>query len=200
MFQSSRRTHSFSSSSSLSSSSSSRGSYYFPDDSPLSSATPIRSFSGAIPFSWEHLPGIPKKLQSPARLRQDSASPLTSLLPLPPNSTTPPSSKRFGFQEWRKSNRHNSQRDPFFDAFVECSKDRASAAAELWSGGGGSNGGKAISRSLSDRFGFLNLYSSCKRTCGVSESIVCLPRTPRSSFDLLVRSPPPPDGCDEISG
>lgn len=189
MFQSSRRTHSFSSSSSnslssSSSSSSSRGSYYFPGESPFSaSATPIRSFSGNIPFSWEHLPGIPKK-QSPARLRRGSASPLSSLLPLPPNSTTLSSSKRFGFQDWRKSNRQNPQRDPFFDAFLECSKEPTNAAvdAELWSG---ASNGKAITRSLSDRFGFLNLYSSCKRTCGVSESIVYLPRTPTSSFDLL---------------
>ncbi|XP_022953683.1 uncharacterized protein LOC111456137 [Cucurbita moschata] len=191
MFQSSRRTRSFSSSSpssSSSSSSSSRGSYYFPDDSPLSAATPIRSFSGSIPFSWEYLPGIPKK-QSPARLRLDSASPLTSLLPLPPISTTLPSSKRFGFHDWRKSNRQNSQRDPFFDAFVECSKEPSAATAaeqdptaELWNSG---SNGKAVSRSLSDRFGFLNPNSSCKRTCGVSESIVYRPRRGRSSFDLL---------------
>uniref|UniRef100_A0A0A0LQP3 Uncharacterized protein n=1 Tax=Cucumis sativus TaxID=3659 RepID=A0A0A0LQP3_CUCSA len=134
--------------------------------------------------SLKHLPGIPKK-QSPARLRRGSASPLSSFLPLPPNSTTPSSSKRFGFQDWRKSNRQNAQRDPFFDAFLECSKEPTNAAAvdaELWSGG---SNGKAITRSLSDRFGFLNLYSSCKRTCGVSESIVYLPRTERSSFDLL---------------
>ncbi|KAG7015908.1 hypothetical protein SDJN02_21012, partial [Cucurbita argyrosperma subsp. argyrosperma] len=186
MFQSSRRSHSFSSSSSSSlssssSSSSSRGSCYFPNNSPFSAAaTPVRTFSGSIPFSWEHLPGIPKK-QSPARLRRDSASPLTSLLPLPPNSSTQPSSKRLGFQDWRKSNCQYSQRDPFFDAFIECSKEPA-AATELWRG---DSNGKTVSRSLSDRFGFMNLYSSCKRTCSVSESIVYLPRTPRSSFDLL---------------
>ncbi|XWS24816.1 hypothetical protein CRYUN_Cryun27aG0017200 [Craigia yunnanensis] len=89
-YPSSQRTPSFSSSSSLSSSSSSLGSSYFPDDSPLSPATPLR-FSG-VPFSWEHLPGIPKKLQN--HKKKESIK----LLPLPPPAT-PPTSKKYNFED-----------------------------------------------------------------------------------------------------
>lgn len=45
-----------------------------------------------------------------------------------------------------------------------------------------------VSRSISDRFGFVNLYTSCKKTCAVSESIVYLPaRSSRTSYDLIRR-------------
>ncbi|XP_022719806.1 uncharacterized protein LOC111277673 [Durio zibethinus] len=167
---SSRRTPSFSSSSSLSSSPSSLGSLYFLDDSPLSPPTPLR-FSG-VPFSWEHLPGIPKKLQN--HKQKESMK----LLPLPPPATPPTSKKN------RASGAADSfLMDPFFTALVECSKDDddddQESASNFW------NGAK-VTRSISDRFGFINLYASCKRTCAVSESIVYLPRSSRTANYSLI--------------
>ncbi|XP_002533873.2 uncharacterized protein LOC8284795 [Ricinus communis] len=160
---SSRRTPSLSSSSSFSSCSSSN----FRDESPLSPATPLR-FSG-VPFSWEHLPGIPKKS---SHKKKDTA--LTKVLPLPPPAM-PQCSKRFS--------ESFGNRDPFFAALVACSKDDSDdneSGSNLWSGA-------KVSRSISDRFGFINLYTSCKRTCAVSESIVYLPRSNRTSYDLITR-------------
>ncbi|KAK9270696.1 hypothetical protein L1049_026278 [Liquidambar formosana] len=174
---SSRRTNSFSSSSS---SSSSFRSSYLSDESPLiSPATPLHQFSG-VPFSWEKLPGIPKK-QTPKK-----KDPLISTLPLPPPAT-PPTSKRFAFEDivTRKKNSatESFRRDPFFAAFVECCKDDDQdnvSVGTLWKG-------SKVPRNLSDRFGIVNLYTSCKRTCAVSESIIYVPRSSRTSHDLWSR-------------
>lgn len=180
----SRRTPSFSSlsSSSLSSCSSSLGSLYFQDESPLSPATPLK-FSG-VPFSWETLPGIPKKNI------HDRKESLLKQLPLPPTSM-PPSSKKPYFEEFatrKKFSPENFKKDPFVAALVECSKDddnddddddQASSSRNNFF-----NGAK-VSRSISDRFGFINIYASCKTTCAVSESVVYLPRSTRTSYDLI---------------
>ncbi|XP_027367264.1 uncharacterized protein LOC113873366 [Abrus precatorius] len=173
-YPSSRRTHSFSSScSSLSPSSSSIESFYFHDDPLLSPASPLR-FSG-VPFSWEHLPGIPKK-QNSKKLQESSLK----LLPLPPPTTTHSSTKMTHEEpRTRKKNSIQSvfQRDPFFAALVECSKDdHEETSGNLWNG-------TKVSRSISDRFGFISLYASCKRTCAVSESIVYLPSSRRSTYE-----------------
>ncbi|XP_020210225.1 uncharacterized protein LOC109795198 [Cajanus cajan] len=169
-YPSSRRTHSFSSSSSsLSPSSSSFESFYFPEDPLLSPASPLR-FSG-VPFSWEHLPGIPKKQNSKKNKLQESSF---KLLPLPPPTTTH-SSKKLTHEETRVRKKNSIQRDPFFAALVECSKDdHEETSGNLW------NGAK-VPRSISDRFGFISLYASCKRTCAVSESLVYLPSSRRST-------------------
>ncbi|KAJ7973926.1 DUF688 family protein [Quillaja saponaria] len=165
----SRRTPSFSSSSSSSLSYSS--SSYFLDDSPLSPSTPLQ-FSG-VPFSWEHLPGIPKK-QNSKKLKESSLK----LLPLPPPTAHIQTSKRFNLDQETAIRKKNSreisfQKDPFFAALVECSKDddddeEITSNSNLW------NEAK-VTRSLSDRFGFISLYASCKRTCAISESIIHLP-------------------------
>ncbi|XWS21911.1 hypothetical protein CRYUN_Cryun30bG0096800 [Craigia yunnanensis] len=177
-YASSRRTLSFSSTSSLSSSSS-LASSYFPDDSPLSPATPLR-FSG-VPFSWEHLPGIPKKLQN-----HKKKEPI-KLLPLPP-PVTPPTSKKYNFEDVLTRKKASGagesfRKDPFFTALVECSKDDddQETASNFWAGAN-------VTRSISDRFGFINLYTSCKSTCAVSESIVYLPRSSRTAnYGLISR-------------
>lgn len=175
-----RRTPSFSSSSSLSSSSSSvLGSSYYPD-SPLSPATPLR-FSG-VPFSWEHLPGIPKKLQN--HKKKESIK----LLPLPPPATPPATSKKYNLKAPGGA-AQSFPKDPFFAALVECSKDadagddhdHQESASGFWTGA-------KVTRSISDRFGFINLYTSCKKTCAVSESIVYLPRSSRTAtYGLISR-------------
>ncbi|OIV91399.1 hypothetical protein TanjilG_02017 [Lupinus angustifolius] len=117
-YLSSRRTPSFSSSCS---SLSSLESLYFHDDPLLSPATPLR-FSG-VPFSWEHLPGIPKKQNS--KNKKDSS---LKILPLPPPTH---SSKK------KNSVQTSVKKDPFFAAMVECSKDdnnHEETSASLWSG------------------------------------------------------------------
>ncbi|KAJ8760483.1 hypothetical protein K2173_015150 [Erythroxylum novogranatense] len=177
---SSRRTpsFSFSSSSTISSSSSS---FYVSNDLPPSPATPLR-FSGGVPFSWEHLPGIPK---NPNHKKRDST---LKVLPLPPSSTIP-TSKRFTFEEVghrKKIFNEGLRRDPFFTALVQCSRDNncdKQSFSNIWDR-------PKVSRSVGDRFGFTNLYTSCKNTCAISESIVYIPRSKRSSYDLINRRSP----------
>lgn len=197
---SSRRTPSFSSSPSLSSSSSS----YNPSelDSPLGPATPLR-FSG-VPFSWEHFPGIPKQQVCKKILAQDQFS-STKLLPLPPTANKNKNMFRTlngavikmkktssNISSPNKQQSISKSDDPFFAALVECSKgdnddddeeEVDQENAKLWNI---ASTGK-VSRSLSDRFGFINLYAmSCKRTCDVAESIRHLPKSNiRSSYDLI---------------
>ncbi|KAI3736721.1 hypothetical protein L2E82_26705 [Cichorium intybus] len=151
---SSRRSPSLSSTSSSSLGSMS----FFLDDSPAP-ATPLRYFG--IPFSWEQFPGIPKKNNS----NKDSSQ---TLLPLPPSGNsfrksfgkdTAPMLKKFNTSE-------SFHKDPFFAALVECSKDD-----ELV------KGSKIRSSS-----GLASVYTSCKRTCEVAESIVYLPRSRAGYF------------------
>ncbi|XP_021896060.1 uncharacterized protein LOC110813293 [Carica papaya] len=184
----SRRTPSFSLSSS--SSNASLGSYFIDhhDSSLLSPATPLR-FSG-VPFSWEQLPGIPKNSHS--HNKKESIK----LLPLPPPAII--ASKKYTLMDFgltRKKFYGNHNRcfrlDPFFAAFVECSKDddddeqyEQEPSSHIWRGNGG-GGGTKVSKSISDRFGLVNLQASCKRSIAVSESLVYLPRSSRSSYDLV---------------
>ncbi|KAH6780420.1 hypothetical protein C2S52_011657 [Perilla frutescens var. hirtella] len=161
-----RRTPSFSSSSRSNSSDSSFDSspFFFNDASPPQSPIISLKLMG-IPFSWEQTPGIPKK----GFKKTETSS--RRLLPLPPavGTTTPSSAKKWrsGHEEISpKKHPTRFKRDPFFAALVECSKDDDDLdhAANIWKG------------SLSDRFGFINMYTSCKKTCAVSESIVYVPR------------------------
>ncbi|CAI0557128.1 unnamed protein product [Linum tenue] len=186
----SRRTPSFSSSSSSST---------FNDDSPSFPTTPLHHSSGRVPFSWEKQPGIPKKPDSPSLkvgISDDSVpNPSLKVLPLPPPITPTAASRRLDFDSpsrIRRASTSSSSRfvvasDPFFAALVECSKGDGGFSDDqefLRSGGG-----EKVGRSISDRFGFVGMYASCKRTCAVSESIVYLPRSSpaRASYDLLSR-------------
>ncbi|KAG6390286.1 hypothetical protein SASPL_148018 [Salvia splendens] len=173
-----RRTPSFSSSSPSGSFDSSfrSSSFSFNDDSPTFSpiSTPLIKFKG-VPFSWEQIPGIPKHHSSK---KKDSSG---HLLPLPPaGAATSAAVKKQEEISPKKSNRFQSD-DPFFAALVECSKDGGNGDDNdddrcLNSGAIG-KGSSKITRTLSDRFGLINMYtSSCKKTCAVSESIVNLPR------------------------
>ncbi|KAL7118161.1 hypothetical protein ACP275_03G118100 [Erythranthe tilingii] len=169
-----RRTPSFSSSNS-SSLSFTEEFYQF---SPISTNNPLK-FKG-VPFSWEQIPGIPKHRQvgggGSHMIKNGEYSTTEHLLPLPPNS----SGKKLGLHHQeeispKKSNRFQRDDDPFYAALVECSKDDDSSIS------------KNITRSLSDRFGFINMYTSCKRSCNVSESIVYLPSRQPSPHYLLNR-------------
>ncbi|XP_059302498.1 uncharacterized protein LOC132054526 [Lycium ferocissimum] len=171
-----RSQSSLSSSPSHSSNSSFGSSLSFHDldnNSPFSPTTPLH-FSKGIPFSWEQIPGIPKQKFS----RKNSTS-LGQLLPLPPPAGNIPNSskKTTSFLDEfspRKSATKSFRKDPFFAAFVECSKDdQQYHDDDIWQ-----NSSKVPSiRSLSDRFGFISMYASCKSTCTVSESIVYIPRS-----------------------
>ncbi|XP_059631934.1 uncharacterized protein LOC132274628 [Cornus florida] len=155
-------------SSSSFSSNSSSGSLSFFNDTLFSPNTPLRS--SGIPFSWEQLPGIPKK-QTP-----ENKDPSKSLLPLPPAGTSIYSKKlnpvEIPLPRKKYYSSKNSRRDPFFAALLECSKDDQDAIDHFWKG-------SKATKSLSDRFGFVGVYASCKRTCAVSESIIYLPRYKR---------------------
>ncbi|CAA2998825.1 uncharacterized protein LOC111409495 [Olea europaea var. sylvestris] len=132
-------------------------------------STPLK-FSGGVPFSWEQLPGIPKQLSA-----KKKGSVATSLLPLPPAGNSNHSKKQIpeGISPKKYIGSDSFREDPFFAALVECSKDDHSrhqrVGINLWKG-------SKISRTLSDRFGFINMYTSCKSNSAVSESIVYLPR------------------------
>ncbi|XP_076893728.1 uncharacterized protein LOC143545795 [Bidens hawaiensis] len=120
------------------------------DDPP----TPLHYLS--IPFSWEQYPGIPKTTNK----NNDSTQ---NLLPLPPSSHVA-ANHSLAIKKYRSSRSFNN--DPFLAACVECSKDVNNNNVEM-EGGGGKN---------SKRF-VVSMYSSCKRTCAVSESIVYRPRS-----------------------
>ncbi|CAL5414390.1 unnamed protein product [Camellia sinensis] len=126
---------------------------FFSPNSPLPSS--------GIPFSWEKLPGIPKKQHSK---KNDVVVPSLHLLPLPP-------SRKLSLQKKHAGER---ERDPFLAALVECSKedhDHQHPVDNLW------EDSRKVSRNLSDRFGFIvSINGSCRRTCSVSESIVRVPR------------------------
>ncbi|CAK9137149.1 unnamed protein product [Ilex paraguariensis] len=168
LWPSSRRSPFFSSSPSLSSNSSLGSLSFHDDNSPTSPTNPPFRFSG-IPFSWEHLPGIPKQQLLKKK------DPSLNLLPLPPAGTPTPS-KKFNYQKIspnpKKYNNESFRKDPFFAALVECSKDDRGidTIGSFWKG-------SKVSRTLSDRLGFTAMNASCKRTCAVSESIVYLPRS-----------------------
>ncbi|KAK4365738.1 hypothetical protein RND71_013618 [Anisodus tanguticus] len=172
-----RRTPSSLSSSPSHSSNSSFGSslsfHDLENNSPFSPTTPLQ-FPKGVPFSWEQIPGIPKQ-----KISKKNSTSLGQLLPLPPPAgNIPNSSKKISsflddFSP-RKSATKSFRKDPFFAAFVECSKDdQTYHHDDIWK----SSSKVPSIRSLSDRFGFISMYTSCKSTCTVSESVVYLPRS-----------------------
>lgn len=178
-----------------------------PDHSPVSNhpGSPARSFG--IPFSWEQLPGIPKK-QTP-KWRKDkqssfssssssSSSTTLSLLQLPlPPSTAPNPTKSRSFHLRKTSIVGMCQRDPFIAALVECSKD--GDGVDVSCRGSGFWIGARLSRSIGDRVGLVNAFASCKRSCAVSQSIIRLPGTegaPARSRSLWSRVGPVAYGYD----
>ncbi|KAL1212434.1 hypothetical protein V5N11_034792 [Cardamine amara subsp. amara] len=193
---SSRR--SLSSSSSFSSCSSS--SLVFPGDSPLNSpATPLRLLG--VPFSWEQLPGKPKDYSHKLNHRLNNES--LNLLPLPPhrNIQFPTTGKHSKSNHSSKKNSFPvTVRDPFAAALLECSKDEGNSEDDDDDVDGGeevdrkfrehSRGSSKVlskSTSIGNKFGLVNLYGSCRRTCAVSESIVYLPRSAKAaSYDHLL--------------
>ncbi|KAK4760645.1 hypothetical protein SAY87_005538 [Trapa incisa] len=169
-----------------------------PDHSPLSDHKGSPAVSFGIPFSWEQLPGIPKKQTPKWRKDKQSSSSLSSsssslssslsssssssssswanlslVLPPPPSTSQNPARSR-SFRLGKKSTVGKCQRDPFIAALVECSKDDDDDDDASCRESGGFWIGSRLSRSLSDRFGLVNAYMSCSRSCAVSQSIIGL--------------------------
>ncbi|CAL9174078.1 uncharacterized protein LOC135634261 [Musa acuminata AAA Group] len=136
--------------------------------------SPFRPSSSAVPFSWEHRPGIPK---TPAR----SSAPLLllPLLPLPPPLRPTPAGSRKKRAIASPATAAVAP-DPFAAALAECAKaPRGPSIEELFSRRASSvdrpRRGPASS-SISDRLGLFGLHASCKATCAVAESAVHVPR------------------------
>ncbi|KAG8389679.1 hypothetical protein BUALT_Bualt01G0003900 [Buddleja alternifolia] len=153
---------------------------------PFSPITPLK-FKG-IPFSWEEIPGMPK---NQCFKKKESGR---HLLPLPPARNTNSSTKKLHNYNQKvicpkKYDTSNTfQKDPFFAALVECSKDDNHDDHGANFGNILKGSSNKITRVLSDRFGFMNMSTtSCKSTCAVSESIVYLPR-PRPHYLLNRRN------------
>nr|GMD70729.1 putative mediator of RNA polymerase II transcription subunit 26 [Ipomoea batatas] len=139
-----RRSQSFSSSShSLSSNSSSFASslsFHGDHHTPMCPRSPLQ-FMG-VPFSWEKIPGIPKQLYASNKISDER-----SLLPLPPPAGK--QSFRDEFSPRKSAGGGSFREDPFFAALVECSKEERHK-----------NSSKIVTKSLSDRFGFMGLYAA----------------------------------------
>ncbi|CAD5313480.1 unnamed protein product [Arabidopsis thaliana] len=143
-------------------SSSSSNSLLFSGNSP---ATPLHPLG--VPFSWEKLPGKPKEF---SYHRKNES--LSNLLPLPPHWSNHSPNTRC-----KKNTSPAAMRDPFMAALVECSKGATTDGEHT-----GGESRKVLRKSRS--IGLLNLYSSCRRACAVSESIVYLPKS-IASYDHL---------------
>ncbi|XP_047307214.1 uncharacterized protein LOC124910587 [Impatiens glandulifera] len=132
------------------------------------SSTPLLHFSG-VPFSWEHCPGIPKKMNKDPFINNN-------LLPLPPAGNCFNTNSNLKSKKTKKTT-PMAPKDPFLAAIVECSRsdneddEGDNREINFW------KGSKAVTRILSNRFGFINMYSaSCKQACPVSESIIYVAR------------------------
>ncbi|XP_008791151.2 uncharacterized protein LOC103708144 [Phoenix dactylifera] len=136
---------------------------------------PLRS-SSAVPFSWEHLPGVPKNPKS----FPSPAVPHRLLLPLPPPlrskpDTSIPRKKR---SDARFSNL--APADPFAAALAECTKDdpAGTGLAKLWGEppAGAPRRRALATAAITHRFGLFDLYGSCKISCSVADAIIHVPR------------------------
>ncbi|CAG7903616.1 hypothetical protein BRARA_G02381 [Brassica rapa] len=169
-------------SSSPSFSSCSSSSLVFPGDSPLNSPiTPLHLLG--VPFSWEQLPGKPKDYSH--RLNNHRGNRESSLiLPLPPHRSTtfPVTGKNHKSNNSTKKNRFPvTEKDPFAAALLECSK------GDDYDGNSSGSRKVLAKGSFSNRFGLVNLYGSCRRSCSVTESIVQLPGPEKAaSYDHLL--------------
>ncbi|XP_073128572.1 uncharacterized protein [Henckelia pumila] len=159
------------------------------ENSPFSPTTPLKLIDG-VPFAWEQIPGMPKRQGS---IKKEPSG--RRILPLPPagNSNSNSNSKKLSNQDEISPKKHQTsgtrtslKRDPFFAALVACSKDERdhdTYFGSIW------KGRSKISRSLSDGFGFMNMQTSCKRSCAISESIVYLSKSSPYHYNLLNRRP-----------
>ncbi|XP_074332539.1 uncharacterized protein LOC141670544 [Apium graveolens] len=125
---------------------------------PFSPRTPLH-FPGQVPFSWEQIPGIPKNKQLSKTL---------NITQLPP----PPAAANQKLKTAQKkpyiSPHASFQKDPFFAAFLECSKDseQHGSIGNYWKI-------SRVTKTLTNRLGFISMHTniSCKNTCAVSDSI-----------------------------
>ncbi|WOL16065.1 hypothetical protein Cni_G24847 [Canna indica] len=144
-----------------------------PTAAPLCQPSP---FSSAVPFSWEHRPGIPKTSGGPLAAARSSGG--SSVLPLPPPLRCNPAASSLKIKQ-RPVVAHD---DPFAAALAECAKGPAPGPdlKELFARSGSVAGrgrrATAASWSIADRLGLFGLHPSCKATCAVADSTVFIPR------------------------
>ncbi|KAJ8551184.1 hypothetical protein K7X08_000554 [Anisodus acutangulus] len=130
-------------------------------NSPFS---PFQFSTKGVPFSWEHTPGIPKQ-----QISRKNSSSLRQLLPLPPPAAGNPLNSAKKIQRIRDefSPRKSStasesfRKDPFFAAFVECSKDHQENHenfSNMWKSTTSSKVVTPSTRSLSDKFGVISMH------------------------------------------
>lgn len=133
-------------------------------ESPINPVTPIK-FSG-IPFKWEEHPGVPK----PYALKPKHKEPSRPLLPPPPRP-------RYVTISGKKDDDEKEVIDPFMAALAACS----APPEEQWRSSG------KVTRTSSDRFGFIALYGSCKNVASVVEPTARIHRSRRSSPSISIR-------------
>lgn len=148
---------------------------------PFSPTTPLH-FPGQIPFSWEQIPGIPKNRQLSEKKCNDPSLNSTQL-PLPPAAANQKFTQTAQKKHYTTTNA-SFRKDPFFAAFVECSKDsdQHGSIGSFWKN-------SRVTRTLTDRLGFMTMHTnfSCKNTCAVSESMVYLPRSSLDTYNTNTR-------------
>ncbi|XP_020584698.1 uncharacterized protein LOC110027550 [Phalaenopsis equestris] len=143
-----------------------------PSPEPFSDHPPqlYGSPSSAVPFSWEHQPGIPK-------LHPPSHSSKPHLLPLPPLRSTVnfPRNKR-------SSSGDSGDFDPFAVALARCAEDSSGEDIDgmRWRRSGTKWVGVWRRAAVAGGFGLVSFSGSCKTACSVSDAIVALPRAARS--------------------
>ncbi|PKA57350.1 hypothetical protein AXF42_Ash013537 [Apostasia shenzhenica] len=147
--------------------------------SPSSISPTPSPFSSAVPFSWEHQPGIPKPTAAGG-----GRSPSARHLPLPPPLRTTARTP--------KKNLSVSGADPFEAALAECAKDPDST-------GGGAKLPEISRRPvIVSWLGLIGFYASCGATCSVSPAAVVVPRSTLRSARSA--GPTEPDRLDYLFG
>ncbi|KAG6517361.1 hypothetical protein ZIOFF_020746 [Zingiber officinale] len=131
-------------------------------------ASPYLPSFSSVPFSWERRPGIPK-----AAVAAAAAS--GPLLRLPPGTA--------GYHRKRTASDAAGDEDPFAVALAECAKrPPGPSIEELFTRTRSASAPRkraapqSAAWSISDRLGLH--AASCKATCAIADSAVCVPRRP----------------------
>ncbi|XP_074557618.1 uncharacterized protein LOC141813557 [Curcuma longa] len=130
-------------------------------------ASPYLPSFSSVPFSWERRPGIPKAAAAAA-----ASGPL---LRLPPGPAS--------YHRKRTASDAAGDEDPFAVALAECAKrPPGPSIAELFTRTRSASAPRkrappqSAAWSISDRLGLH--AASCKATCAIADSAVCVPRRP----------------------
>ncbi|KAG6525628.1 hypothetical protein ZIOFF_015590 [Zingiber officinale] len=146
-----------------------------PAAAPRLHPSPFHPSSSAIPFSWEHRPGVPK---APSPLAAGSSA--RPLLP-PPLRSAP-----IGIKGTSLGRRDD---DPFAAALAECAKSPLGPVIPDLFGRSGERSRTPTSAagwSISYRLGLLGIHASCKTASAVADSTVLVRRS-GVSYGRMIR-------------